>query len=1808
MAAPVVVTIGTGTVTVGYPFSTYWQDGRSQYMITAAEIIAAGGSAGNIGNLQFNVSTFNASLQTMSGYNIRMQNTTATSLTGFVGTGWTTVYTGTELITANGWKDKVFQSPFMWDGTSNLLIEVCFDNTSYTSYSYVYATAGAAGMEYHRYTDGATGCALTAPSTSVNRPNMKFTITPLSYTIVSGTVTNANTGLPINGAKIMCGDSVAYSIANGTYTMNVLPGNKVFECSKAGFDALSATATVAGMNFTQNFALLENTAKPGAVLAALNTAQTAVNINWGLPMSSYEIIYDDGVAENYTSWNVAGNINALKFTPLNQYPVHIEGGSVYVGDGSYPSGANLQGFSMGVYDDDGALGYPSTELGTVEVSPSAYGWVDFTFATPITITSGNFYLGMIQGGNYPNCLAIGVDETNPSMRSYSKNVTNNAPWVPAGYNDFMIRAIVHGSGGPLDLATGNAPVFIEKTRINAATKFLKQPKPAKGLEGDALYKPMGNGDAPESLLGYQVWRLKQGEELTPAVWTSVSTPTGTSTVDNSWPTLPNGPYLWAVKAKYTGNRWSEAVFSNVLGKGWKSNVTFNITLSSPTAVPLGVNISMVSTTTDSTYAAMTPATGTVNFPHVWKGNYNITVAKFGYETYTANVDILNDSYVFNILLMEMTYAPYNLFVDDRTLVAIWNAPNPQIALFEERWNGGFGANAWVVNGGNWSIAAGLGSPAPSAQFNWTPQVTNYEQTITSKDIVGQGSPALRLKYDLYLDNFGTTNENQMAVEIWDGAAWNRLANYSNLGGSFSWTTYAHNITAYTWDTFKIRFVAYGTDSYDINNWNLDNILVIAAIADDKSRLGFDVYLDDIQIGFTTDTTYQIPQNLCVYGQTYTASVDAVYESGVSDRDYYTFTAHYLPPPTNLQGMAIQDAAYLTWEAPVMPGKKMSINKALATSFPISNEADANAIATTPNATDAVFDLQYSYDAAAASGAAGNAGAESDGTFLYSTRWGSNLIHKYNLDGTLAEEFSIPGVTGLRDLAYDGQYFYGGAAATTIFKMDFTTKTLVGTITSPTAVRAIAYDEDEVGFWVNNWATNLTLVSPTGATLNTLATPPPSMYGSAFDNWTTGGPFLWVFSGTSSGGGCQVEQLSLTTGTVTGVMHSVSADLGASIAGGLFTQPGIVSGFVTLGGLAQGDGAADQLFGYELAAGGGGGGGTTPSTLMGYNLYRNGSWVAYIEKPALEYYDLYLNPANYCYDITAVYDLVPYGFPAGSTDESLEEGPACVDINYGAPIPWTEDWQTAAFTYNNWSFAPSQGHWRISNMTGNQVPAVEFNWAAPEADYSYALESQALNAAIYDCSDIWLDFDLKLDDRNMTGEELLTVEVFWNGNWHEVAEYANEGSFDWDTKHIEINSTAGKALKLRFTAHGANTADILGWFIDNITVYPVAHPAANLLGDALYPANGNVDIKLDWNSPECASVGGGSVVDYIFDDGTAENGWAINPGYDAWMGNQFPVTDAGSLISFDIYFMANASATVTQGTIDIFDGGYNLIGTSDAFAIPTDAWATVNVSSTVNFNGTFYAMFHWANFSGNTNWAGVDENGPFVPQNYAMYYDGTAWSTLSAATGGANCVFLLRAKALVGKDLKQVVLGPTVSSAPRTPVTGVLSAANRSVNTGNYATTNVTIMDNSRGAVGYNVYRDGVLLNTTLVTDTTYTDANIATFANCYVVKAVHEGYFGDFESVETNEVCLDVTGINKPATQTLSVFPNPARDYVNVKTTKDIRKIEMLNYLGQSVYTQTVEGEATFTISTVTFESGVYFIRFTDKAGTVTNERVTITE
>ncbi|UCH71590.1 MAG: DUF11 domain-containing protein [Thermoplasmatales archaeon] len=231
-----------------------------------------------------------------------------------------------------------------------------------------------------------------------------------------------------------------------------------------------------------------------------------------------------------------------------------------------------------------------------------------------------------------------------------------------------------------------------------------------------------------------------------------------------------------------------------------------------------------------------------------------------------------------------------------------------------------------------------------------------------------------------------------------------------------------------------------------------------------------------------------------------------------------------------------------------------------------------------------FPLQFSFDVEAASGGLGNAGAEFAYDHFYSTRWASNLLHEYTSGGVLTKQFSIPGVSGLRDLAYCpvDNYLYGGAAGGTIWGFDPAGETLEETINGNFQCRAIAYDDNLDVFYVSNWGDPVWVVDRTTGNilsqfdLNTTT----STYGFAYeDECNSGVPYLWVFD--QGGSGAVIHQWDLTAGGYTGVTHDVAADFPASagIAGGLFFTTEFISGTGTLGGLLQG--TPDIMFCYEI---------------------------------------------------------------------------------------------------------------------------------------------------------------------------------------------------------------------------------------------------------------------------------------------------------------------------------------------------------------------------------------------------------------------------------------------------------------------------------------------------------------------------------------------------------------------------------------------------------------------------------------------------
>jgi hypothetical protein len=462
--------------------------------------------------------------------------------------------------------------------------------------------------------------------------------------------------------------------------------------------------------------------------------------------------------------------------------------------------------------------------------------------------------------------------------------------------------------------------------------------------------------------------------------------------------------------------------------------------------------------------------------------------------------------------------------------------------------------------------------------------------------------------------------------------------------------------------------------------------------------------------------------------------------------------------------------------------------------------------------------------------------------------------------------------------------------------------------------------------------------------------------------------------------------------------------------------------------------------------------------------------------------------------------------------------------------------------------------------------------------------------------------------------MLSVEL-WNGtSWNKVKEYANNGDFDWTGEHINISSGAkGNVFKVRFRANGDLTGDIFYWAVDNIHIYVgyEFNPPLNLV--ATSEGSPKNDIKLTWGAPE----GGGTVMSYILDDNTAENGVYFNSAGEGWLGNEFPVTDAGVLQSVSVFMDANGSATYS---FDIFDASQNLVGSSAAFVPTFGEWTNVALPD-VEFNGTFYAMLHMV-VATQSDILALDEDGPNSAADYEWYYDGAGWAKLTDF-GFAPSVTFIRATGLVGDKKTQVTFQPgSAGTSYVSPMANTLSAKTLNVNTGSEVAHVTNLGDNSDALTGYNVYRRAYAVfpagqNTAAAGDwtkiatvvpTEYLDMNLSNLVtNCYEYQVTAE--YDEGSSVPTNIdwECIFV-GVNPNDANAVSVYPNPATTSVRIDFTQEVTEIKVYNSLGSVVVSQNVKSERSLTLNTTNYAAGAYSVKFTTASGETFSRKFVVTK
>jgi len=178
--------VGTGTVqntntTYPAPYGNWYDGAQHQFLITAAELNAAGASAGNINALGFDVVAVQGTA--LLNFEIKIGSTAITDLTTWQA-GLTSVYTAASYTEVAGVNMHYFSTPYVWDGISNIVVETCFNNDVllYTNNAIVNQTATAFNSTiFYRADNTPNVCAnttlLSFGAPIAQRPNMYFDIT-----------------------------------------------------------------------------------------------------------------------------------------------------------------------------------------------------------------------------------------------------------------------------------------------------------------------------------------------------------------------------------------------------------------------------------------------------------------------------------------------------------------------------------------------------------------------------------------------------------------------------------------------------------------------------------------------------------------------------------------------------------------------------------------------------------------------------------------------------------------------------------------------------------------------------------------------------------------------------------------------------------------------------------------------------------------------------------------------------------------------------------------------------------------------------------------------------------------------------------------------------------------------------------------------------------------------------------------------------------------------------------------------------------------------------------------------------------------------------------------------------------------------------------------------------------------------------------------------------------------------------------------------------------------------------------------------
>lgn len=484
--AQVPVTIGTGTSVnttsgVPSPYALYYTGDKSQYLITAAELLTAGASSGTFLSVAFNVQTPEPATSNgshMKNYTLKMKQTSVTALTSTFETGLTQVFTTASYASTVGWNTHTFTTPFFWDGTSNIVLEICFDNFvttyDYSSNALAYYTAGPTASAHYYRSDAGGVCPYVSGGTiHANRPNMQFMVQTQTYAndlkldawVSPVSVATPSATMPIvvrvknNGSATQTAIPVKYSI-NGGQTLV----SQTFNASLASGDTASFTFTqTANMSASQLYNCMAYTSLAGDSNGYNDTVR--LNVWAGVPLSGVYTIGPD-TNDDFSSFTAAAGAIS-NFGVAGQVTFSVDPGTYTeffeIGAVTNASAANTITFQSSTGNRNDVILTSTNAAYTIKLNNADYvGFKNMTIKN--TNASNTAVILMTNGTSYANIennIIQGVNTTSSSNRvidAYANyggwNIFKNN-YISGGYYGMTVRGSSTSLLDKYNVVTGN---------------------------------------------------------------------------------------------------------------------------------------------------------------------------------------------------------------------------------------------------------------------------------------------------------------------------------------------------------------------------------------------------------------------------------------------------------------------------------------------------------------------------------------------------------------------------------------------------------------------------------------------------------------------------------------------------------------------------------------------------------------------------------------------------------------------------------------------------------------------------------------------------------------------------------------------------------------------------------------------------------------------------------------------------------------------------------------------------------------------------------------------------------------------------------------------------------------------------------------------------------------------------------------------------------------------------------------------------------------------------------------------------------